>query len=144
MSGHLPIGFIKKNSLTGVSKKAHGLFPFLVTEPFSSRINWENENDPLLLQVRPDKKELDKVAGFLQDPLMESQFREAPGIIKKYQGRVILQLTGACPIHCRYCFRRHNKGENIPKRPEEWQKSLGVIEADPSIREWYKKKNSWK
>jgi len=30
-----------------------------------------------------------------------------PGLIHKYHGRVLLTLTGACPIHCRYCFRRH-------------------------------------
>jgi EF-P beta-lysylation protein EpmB len=30
-----------------------------------------------------------------------------PGLIHKYHGRVLLAMTGACAIHCRYCFRRH-------------------------------------
>ena len=30
-----------------------------------------------------------------------------PGLIHKYHARVLLNLTGACAIHCRYCFRRH-------------------------------------
>ena len=30
-----------------------------------------------------------------------------PGLLHKYHGRVLLTLTGACAVHCRYCFRRH-------------------------------------
>ena len=30
-----------------------------------------------------------------------------PGVLHKYRGRVLLVVTGACPVHCRYCFRRH-------------------------------------
>jgi len=34
-------------------------------------------------------------------------FMPVAGLIHKYHGRVLLTMTGACAIHCRYCFRRH-------------------------------------
>ena len=30
-----------------------------------------------------------------------------PGLLHKYHGRALLVTTGACAVHCRYCFRRH-------------------------------------
>ena len=30
----------------------------------------------------------------------------APGLLQKYSGRALLISTGACAVHCRYCFRR--------------------------------------
>ena len=146
MSHHSPIGFIKKDIqstdyvkktelLSTQSQKANRLFPFLVTESFSSRIDWDDSADPLLRQILPSAKELEEQSGFLLDPLEERQFTIAPGVIKKYQGRVILQLTGACPIHCRYCFRRHSKSEDIPKTLQEWQKGVETVRDDKSIIE---------
>ncbi len=43
--------------------------------------------------------------GFSADPVRE-QGSAAQGVIQKYPGRVLLIASGACPLHCRYCFRR--------------------------------------
>jgi EF-P beta-lysylation protein EpmB len=43
--------------------------------------------------------------------------------------------TGACAVHCRYCFRRHFPYEQSPPSIETWNKSLRAIAADESIRE---------
>jgi EF-P beta-lysylation protein EpmB len=43
--------------------------------------------------------------GFTADPVRE-QGLAAGGVIQKYPGRVLLIASGACPLHCRYCFRR--------------------------------------
>lgn len=64
-------------------------------------------NDPLLLQVLPTAQESIVTPGFEQDPLQETQYLKAPGLIHKYHGRALLTLTGVCAIHCRYCFRQH-------------------------------------
>jgi EF-P beta-lysylation protein EpmB len=64
-------------------------------------------NDPLLLQVLPAAAELVDTPGFCKDPLDELNSMPVPGILHKYQGRILLTTTGACAIHCRYCFRRH-------------------------------------
>jgi EF-P beta-lysylation protein EpmB len=43
--------------------------------------------------------------------------------------------TGACAVHCRYCFRRHFPYDEAPRTPAEWEGALRWIAADTSIHE---------
>ena len=82
-------------------------FALRVTRYFASLIEKGNASDPLLLQVLPDAREFRYVDGYTGDAVGDQQAMPVPGLIHKYHGRVLLTLTGACAIHCRYCFRRH-------------------------------------
>ncbi len=82
-------------------------FPLRVTRYYASLIEKGNAQDPLLLQVLPDARENELAAGYSSDPVGDQEAMVAPGLIHKYPNRVLLTLTGACAIHCRYCFRRH-------------------------------------
>ena len=82
-------------------------FPFKVTRYYASLIEKGNDLDPLLLQVLPQAKELYAQPGYSLDAVGDLQAMPIPGLIHKYQGRVLLTMTAACAIHCRYCFRRH-------------------------------------
>ncbi len=82
-------------------------FPMLVPRGFADRMEKGNPQDPLLLQVMPSIKEKITDDNYCPDPLREADVTVAPGALQKYQGRVLLIATGACSIHCRYCFRRH-------------------------------------
>ena len=66
-----------------------------------------NPRDPLLLQVLPLGAEEQPSPGFSADPLDEFKLAGSTGLIRKYEARDLLITTGACPVHCRYCFRRH-------------------------------------
>ncbi len=81
-------------------------FAFRVTRAFASRMRFGDAADPLLRQVLPLAEELRSVAGFGPDPVGERAAGEAGPLLQKYAGRALLVLTGACAIHCRYCFRR--------------------------------------
>ena len=81
-------------------------FPFLVTEAFAARMRAEDPDDPLLRQVLPLAAEDRRAPGFGPDPVGDAASRTARGVLHKYRGRALLITTGACPIHCRYCFRR--------------------------------------
>ena len=82
-------------------------FPLRVTRHYASLIEKGNPRDPLLLQVLPQKQEAEAVEGYGLDPVGDRNAEVAPGLIHKYPGRALLTLTGACAVHCRYCFRRH-------------------------------------
>jgi EF-P beta-lysylation protein EpmB len=82
-------------------------FALRVTRYFASLMEKGNAKDPLLLQVLPDAQELQIVDGYSTDAVGDHLSMPVPGLIHKYYGRVLLTLTGACAIHCRYCFRRH-------------------------------------
>lgn len=111
------------------------LFPLKVTRHFVSRMNKHDINDPLLRQVLPLGVELEKTPGYVADPLHEASVNPLPGLLHKYHGRVLVTLTSACAIHCRYCFRRSFPySENNPGR-QGWEKIFAYIGEDKSIRE---------
>lgn len=110
-------------------------FPMKVPKPFAARMMRGNWNDPLLKQVWPDIAEELKDDSLVADPLQEAQFNRQPGLLHKYQGRVLLTAAPHCAIHCRYCFRRHfDYQSNTPGRAQ-WRSSLDYIAADNSIAE---------
>lgn len=117
-------------------------FPLKVPRPYLQRIEKGNWNDPLLRQVLPSKLEfaaqLNPIEGLqdpLQDPLQEAQCNPRPGLLHKYQGRVLLTVAPHCAVHCRYCFRREfDYAANTPGRAE-WQSALDYIANDNSIEE---------
>ena len=117
--------------LSAVGRK----FPLLVPESFLRRMMPGDLLDPLLRQVLPLAEEDEDVPGFSLDALEEATFRKAPGLLHKYAGRALLVLTGACAVHCRYCFRRHYPYSQEPKRMEDWEPAFAALEADESIEE---------
>ncbi|MCG8435420.1 MAG: EF-P beta-lysylation protein EpmB [Gammaproteobacteria bacterium] len=110
-------------------------FPLKVPRPFAARMKKGNWDDPLLLQVWPDRVEEHEESGLSRDPLLESEFNQQPGLLQKYHGRALLTAAPHCAIHCRYCFRRHfDYKANTPGRAR-WQQALDYIAADSSIKE---------
>lgn len=65
-----------------------------------------NPEDPLLLQILPTEEEMQRSPGFTQDPVGDQSAQVTPCLLNKYSGRALLLVTGSCPVHCRYCFRR--------------------------------------
>jgi EF-P beta-lysylation protein EpmB len=92
-------------------------------------------DDPLLRQVLPVGAELDAVDGFRTDPVGDAGAALAPGLLHKYQGRALLVATGACAVHCRYCFRRHFPYSETPRSAEAWRDAIDLLSADTSIDE---------
>ncbi|MBK1735116.1 EF-P beta-lysylation protein EpmB [Halorhodospira abdelmalekii] len=100
------------------SGEAQRAFPLRVPEPYLRRIEPGNPHDPLLRQIWPSVAEsLPQPPGFVADPLAEHPAahrgshhsrrpRQPNALLHKYHNRALLLTTGACAIHCRYCFRR--------------------------------------
>lgn len=84
-------------------------FRCLATESYINKMQDGNINDPLLRQVLPLNIENDSQiqATGKTDPVGDLGALTSPGLLHKYHGRALLISTGACAIHCRYCFRRH-------------------------------------
>ena len=83
-------------------------FRCLVTASYINKIQAGDISDPLLQQVLPLDCENDsdiQINGVL-DPVGDMNALASTGLLHKYHGRALLISTGACAIHCRYCFRR--------------------------------------
>ncbi len=110
-------------------------FAFRVPRPFADRMRPGDPLDPLFLQVWPREEESLPAPGFSVDAVGDLERLAGPGLIHKYRGRALLVATGACGIHCRYCFRQHFPyGEQHAGR-DQWQAALDAIAADPSLEE---------
>ena len=110
---------------------AERAFRLRVPRGLVSRIRPGRPRDPILRQILPIDDEVREVQGFVGDPLGEEARIADGGIVQKYRGRALIVLTGACAVHCRYCFRRHFPYE----KTGDIDQALERVANDPTISE---------
>lgn len=110
-------------------------FPLQVPKGYIARMRKGDAQDPLLRQVLPVDAEGVAAPGFIDDPVGDMASRASPGVLHKYQGRVLLVTTGACAVHCRYCFRRHYPYGDEAIHHQHLTTALHYIASDSSISE---------
>lgn len=74
---------------------------------------------------------------FKSDPLEEEKYTVMPGLVHKYQDRILVELNFTCPVVCEFCTRKR-KGINKNKfnlTMNSWQKIEEYIFKNPKIRE---------
>jgi EF-P beta-lysylation protein EpmB len=121
--------------LLPAARAAAARFPLRVPRGFVARMRKGDPDDPLLRQVLPLAAELEPTPGFVADPVDDQAARAAPGVLHKYHGRALLIVTGACAVHCRYCFRREFPYAEVHAGVNEWRPALEYLAHDASIRE---------
>ncbi len=124
-----------EDKLASLDPHALKQFPLRATHSYIRKMRYGDADDPLLRQVFPLFDESIEVSGFSADPVGDHLAVKSPGILHKYRGRALLLTTGACAIHCRYCFRRHFPYSDSNPLASQWQRSLDVLRNDASIRE---------
>ena len=125
----LPLSLLKN------SEEAHRQFPTRVPLSFVQRMKPGDPTDPLLLQVLPNSEEMKNIKDYIVDPVGDLAAQVVPGLLHKYHGRALLVATGACGIHCRYCFRRHFPYTQNNPLTENWRQIYAYLSNDTSIRE---------
>jgi len=114
----------------GISKTSN--FPLNLPRRLAAKIAKNTLDDPILKQFLPTLAELSSPVGYTLDPVQDAQFRKAPKLLHKYQGRALLVCTSACAMHCRFCFRQNFDYETQAKG---FQKELEQIAEDTSLHE---------
>ena len=117
------------------AQAAARLFPLRVPRGFVARMRPRDPHDPLLRQVLPLAEECLTAEGFGADPVGDLAAMAVPGLLHKYRGRVLLTVTGACAVHCRYCFRRHFPYADANPAADRWHAALEYIAGDDTITE---------
>ena len=121
--------------LIAPARAAARQFGLRVPRGYITRMRVGDPHDPLLRQVLPLVDEQAQVDGFGNDPVGDLPAMVAAGVLQKYRSRVLLTTTGACAIHCRYCFRRHFPYADANVAIDGWRVALDHIGADVSVRE---------
>jgi EF-P beta-lysylation protein EpmB len=108
-------------------------FRLRVPRAYVAKMQPGDRHDPLLLQVLPLDQE--NAHSGLLDPVADLDAMTTTGLLHKYHGRVLLITTGACAIHCRYCFRRNFPYSDASLSTAHWQDALDYIRAHKEIKE---------
>lgn len=122
-------------ALLPAARRAAELFPLRVPREFVARMTPGDPDDPLLRQVLPLHLEHAAPPGFHADPVADQRARQAPGVLQKYHGRALLIATGACAVHCRYCFRRHYPYDEDNASRGDWQQAVHHLAGQPEVDE---------
>ncbi len=116
-----------------IQKDASQLFKTRVPWSFVSRMKSGDPEDPLLLQVLAQDDEFKQVNGFSKNPLQEHPASKS--LLHKYHNRVLLILSGACAINCRYCFRRHFPYQDYLPGKSGIQEIVDYLLKHPQVNE---------
>ncbi len=130
-----PAALLSHLGLSSARTDENRHFPLRIPQAFVERMRANDPDDPLLLQVLPDPGETESNSGFSLDPVGDLESRSAPAILHKYRGRALIMTTGACAVHCRYCFRQHFPYSGQTVTPRRWATALNYLRAQDDIDE---------
>jgi lysine 2,3-aminomutase len=107
-----------------------------------SLVNPDDPNDPIARQFLPSLEELNILPGELTDPIGDAAHSPVAGIVHRHPDRVLFKAVAACPVYCRFCFRRETIGPSSVKSgkdnalsPADFEAALAYIAAHPEIWE---------
>ena len=112
-------------------------YAMAITPIMEGLIDAEDRGDPIAAQFLPHRDELITTSDERADPIDDGGYQAAPGLIHRYRDRVLLKLVSACPVYCRFCFRREviGPGQDAPLRGARFAAALAYIAAHPEIWE---------
>ena len=92
--------------------------------------------DPIARQFVPSTEEMAAGGDELADPIGDGARSPVKGLVHRYPDRVLLMPTLACPVYCRYCFRRDRVGRaSGAPDARELDAAFAYIEDREEIRE---------
>jgi lysine 2,3-aminomutase len=97
----------------------------------------EEKDGPIARQFLPSEAELLTLDVERADPIGDGAHSPVPGIVHRHRDRVLFKIVAACPVYCRFCFRRAMigpGGENALS-PDAFETALAYIAAHPQIWE---------
>ncbi|MFZ9501474.1 MAG: lysine-2,3-aminomutase-like protein [Beijerinckiaceae bacterium] len=111
-------------------------YAMAITPAMARLIDPADPNDPIARQFVPDLRELDARPHEREDPIGDAVHAPVEGIVHRYPDRVLLKLLHACPVYCRFCFRRESVGPGGEALSQDaLARALDYVRADPRIWE---------
>jgi lysine 2,3-aminomutase len=102
-----------------------------------SLIDPADPNDPIARQFLPSLDELVSLPVERTDPIGDAAHSPLPGIVHRHPDRVLFKAVAACPVYCRFCFRREmiGPGQDNALSPDDMERALAYVAAHPEISE---------
>jgi lysine 2,3-aminomutase len=107
-----------------------------VTPAMVALINPADPADPIGMQYVPDAAEALIAPHETEDPTADAPFTPVKGVVHRYPDRALLKPLLACPVYCRFCFRREKVGpDGGVLTAAELDAAMAWFAAHPAIRE---------
>lgn len=126
-------GFVQhKDDLERVAAK----YAVAITSEMARAIRETGGHSGIGLQFVPSLLELSQEFGQTSDPIGDRNYEVSPGLIHRYPDRVLLKVHHACPVYCRFCFRREMVGpKGQAMSSKDLATALGYLTAHSQIKE---------
>ena len=85
-------------------------YAIAITPEMAALIDPNDRADPIARQFVPDARELIALPEDLVDPIGDAAHSPVEGIVHRYPDRALIKMLHACPVYCRFCFRREMVG----------------------------------
>jgi lysine 2,3-aminomutase len=108
-----------------------------ITPGLTALIDRSDPRDPIARQFVPSVEELVETAEERADPIGDGAHSPVAGIVHRHKDRVLLKAAAACPVYCRFCFRRESVGPTHAQSlsAEEFETALSYVGAHREIWE---------
>jgi lysine 2,3-aminomutase len=111
-------------------------YAIAITDVMVATMRPGDATDPIARQFVPSRQELDILPNELADPIGDEAHAPVEGVVHRYPDRALLKIVHACPVYCRFCFRREMVGPGGKALTgAKLDAALAYIEATPAIRE---------
>jgi lysine 2,3-aminomutase len=112
-------------------------FAIAIPAPLAALMDRDDPADPIARQYMPDARELAQAPGEVADPIGDRRHTPVEGIVHRYPDRVLLKVVHACPVYCRFCFRREmvGPGKEGNLSPAALDRALAYVARHPQISE---------
>jgi lysine 2,3-aminomutase len=119
--------------------RAAAAFAVAITPTMTDLIDPTDPNDPIARQFSPDARELIRLPVEQGDPIGDAAHSPIKGLVHRYPDRALLKIVGACPVYCRFCFRREMVGptgtDTAPLSMAELEEAFAYLEGQSGIWE---------
>jgi lysine 2,3-aminomutase len=111
-------------------------FAIAVTPQVAGLIDPADPADPIARQYIPHPAELLTAPHEVEDPTADAPYTPVKGVVHRYPDRALLKPLLACPVYCRFCFRREVVGPDGGVLSEaELDAALDWFARTPAVKE---------
>ncbi len=121
-----------REALAAVARR----YAVAITPEMAALAAEEGPAGPVARQFVPDAAELSAQPGELDDPIGDAAHSPVKGLVHRYPDRVLIKPTHACPVYCRFCFRREMVGPGGEALDgDDLAAAIAYVRERPAIRE---------
>jgi lysine 2,3-aminomutase len=112
-------------------------YAIAISPAVAALIDEKNPDDPIARQFVPSDAELLVLPEERGDPIGDRTHSPVRGVVHRHRDRVLLKIVHACPVYCRFCFRREMVGPDGDGALSETElrAALAYLDTHPEIWE---------